>query len=302
MSIVKKILSRIARQSRWYNEVVFQDCAKFWKIDNYQIEVVNLGSNSAKYGFDYSDCNIIGYNWAMGPQSLMMDLNILQCYYSYLKPGATVIIPLCPFSCMVGYDFSYFSDKYYTVLNHAQIPFFNIHKRVLMNDMRNHPENYIPFVDVLKAVINKLFFWRKKKGATCLDFEKDALVFINSWKGQFFIKDFEEEWSCNNKNSFKESQELLSKIVDFCIRYGFKPAVVMPPISPTLKQYFTEGTVNRYVVNYVKDAIGDGAIFLNYLEDKNFADNSLFKNTYFSNNVGAKLFTKTVLQDLSLLK
>lgn len=302
MSIVKKILSRIARRSSWYNEVIFQDCAKFWKIVDYKIDVVNLGSNSAKYGFDYSECGIVGYNWAMGPQSLMMDLNILQCYYSYLKPGATVIIPLCPFSCMVGYDFSYFADKYYTVLNHAQIPFFNIHKRVLMNDMRNNPGNYIPFVEVLKVLVNKLFFWRKKKNTTCSDFEKDAIVFINAWKGQFFIKDFDDEWSCNNKNSYKESQELLGKIVDFCKRYDFRPAVVMPPVSPALKQYFPEIIINRYVVNYVKGAIGEEVIFLSYLDDKRFIDNSLFKNSYFLNNDGAKLFTKTVLQDLSLLK
>lgn len=301
MKIIKKLLSYTARRSYWYNNVVFQDCAKFWNIKEYQIDVVNLGSNSAKYGFDYSDCGVVGYNWAMGPQSLMMDLNILQCYYSYLKPGATVLIPLCPFSCMVGYDYSYFSDKYYTILNHAQIPFFNIHKRVLMDDIKRNPGKYIPLVEILKMIAEKVLFWRKKKDTTICDFEKDALVFINSWKGQFFIKDFDDEWSCNNMNSYKESQELLFQIVDFCKRYGFKPAVVMPPISPSLKQFFPEKRLNRYVVNYVKETIGENAIFLNYIDEEQFNNNDYFWNSYFLNNKGAKIFTKAVLRDLSIL-
>lgn len=300
MSLINKILSRIARKSNWYNNIVFQDCAKFWRIDNYQIDVVNLGSNSAKYGFDYSGCEVVGRNWSMGPQSLMMDLNILQCYYSYLKPGATVIIPLCPFSCLVGYDYSYFTDRYYTVLNHAQIPFFNIHKRVMMNDMMNNPGKYIPFVEVLKVVVNRLAFWHKGKDNTVTDFDKDSQVFINSWKQQFFLKDFDDELSCLNKNSYIESQEILGKIVDFCIRYGLKPVVVMPPVSQALKKHFSSKAIDKFVIDYVNGVIGKDVLFLNYLENKDFTDFSLYKNSYFLNERGAIQFTKTVLNDINI--
>lgn len=299
MSYLNKILSRIARNSDWYNNVVFQDCSKFWGIRDYNIDVVNLGSNSAKYGFDYSECEVVGRNWAMGPQSLMMDLNIIQCYYSFLKPGATVLIPLCPFSCLVGYDYSYFSDKYYTVLGHSQIPCFNIHKRVTMNDMKLNPYRYIPVIEFVKTLTSKLKF-RQRKKAIVVDFDKDSERFINSWKSQFFIKDFDDEWSLLNQNSYIESKEILYKIVDFCTRYGLKPVIVMPPVSSSLKKCFSDDTIKRCVTNYVKEAVGGDVKFLNYFDDKRFNDNALFSNSYFLNSIGAKLFTKTVLKDLNI--
>lgn len=298
MKIINKLLSRIARKSDWYNKVVFQDCAKFWSIRDYQIDVVNLGSNSAKFGFDYSECNIVGHNWAMGPQSLMMDLNIIQCYHSFLKPGATVIIPLCPFSCLVGYDYSYFSDKYYTVLGHAQIPCFNIHKRVLMNDMKLNPYKYIPFFEMVKTISSKVKLTKKKSFP--LDFEKDAERFVNSWKSQFFIKDFDEEWSLLNQNSYFESKEILHKITDFCLRYGFKPVIVMPPISSSLRKHFSSRAIEQCIINYVDEAVGKEVKFLNYFSCNSFNDNSLFSNSYFLNPSGAKLFTKQVLSDLNI--
>lgn len=298
MRAIKNYLKRVAIQSSWYNNTIFQDCAKFWNIKDYQIDVINLGSNSAKYGFDYSESDLIGHNWAMGPQSLMMDLNILQCYYSYLKPGATVLIPLCPFSCLVGYDYSYFSDKYYTILNHSQIPFFNIHKRILMNNMRNNPISYIPMTAFIHSFISSLGLKKRKIEEQC-DYDKDAVRFINSWKQQFFLKNFEDEWSLLNQNSYCESKEILQKIVDFCKRYGFNPVIVMPPVSPALKNYFSDAVFNRCVTNYIKESVGDDVLFLNYFNDISFSDYSLYKNSYFLNTTGAKLFTKRVMSDLN---
>ncbi len=298
MKYLNKILSRIARRSNWYNNVVFQDCSKFWNIKDYNIDVVNLGSNSAKYGFDYSDCDVIGHNWSMGPQSLMMDLNIIQCYHSYLKPGATVLIPLCPFSCLVGYDFSYFSDKYYTVLNHSQIPCYNIHKRVMMYDMRLNPYKYIPMIEFVRTVISKVKPGKKKK-PQC-DFEKDAVRFINAWKEQFFLKEFDDEWSLLNKNSYEESKEILRKTTDFCERYGFKPVLVMPPVSQPLRKYFNEKALDQCIINYVKEAVDGSVTFLNYFDDSQYNDESLFMNSYFLNKKGAVIFTKQVLNDLGL--
>jgi hypothetical protein len=37
------------------------------------LEIVNLGSNHPKFGFDYSDLDIKGENWAVGPQTLEYD-------------------------------------------------------------------------------------------------------------------------------------------------------------------------------------------------------------------------------------
>lgn len=83
--------------SPWYQQK-FQDCQKFWKGVTEGLEIVNLGSNSAFYGFDYSNLPIKAANWAMRPQSFPQDLAILKTYYRYLRPRAIILIALCPYS------------------------------------------------------------------------------------------------------------------------------------------------------------------------------------------------------------
>ena len=301
MSFIVRILNKLARSTSWYKEVMFQDCEKFWRLNDFELDVVSLGSNSAKFGFDYSNENVKGCNWAMGPQSLQLDLNILQTYYSYLKPGATVIIPLCPFSCLVGYDYSYWSDKYYTILHHSQIPCFNIHKRILMNDIRQNPYRYIPLLQVLKEMVKKVKHHKALAIDSDMQMQNNADIFINSWKEQFFLKDFDKELSLLNKHSYKESQEILFKIVDFCKRYGFTPVIVMPPVSKHLRSRFSKVAMKRLVNDYVMDAVGKDVRFLNYFSSNDFESNVYFRNSYFLSESGAKDFTKKVLTDLNLI-
>lgn len=298
---IKRILNKIARSSSWYKEVVFQDCEKFWNLKEFNLDLVNLGSNSAKNAFNYRGLNINAANWAMGPQSLQLDLNILQTYYSYLKPSATVLITLCPFSCLVGYDYSYWGDKYYTILHHSQIPCYNIQKRIQMYDIKQNPYKYIPFISALKIFKDIICPGKKESHMTKQQMERDVSRFLDSWKKQFFIKDFDKELSLLNKHSYRESQCILSQLVDFSKRYGFKPVIVLPPVSPYLRRYFSESMIERYINNYIYGAVGQETMFLNYFDSEEFTDFNLYKNSYFLNLQGAKLFTNRVLNDLNIL-
>ena len=163
-----------------------------------------------------------------------------------------------------------------------------------------NPYKYIPLYEIVKAIVLKLWFWRKKNHHC--DFKKDSLRFVNAWKKQFFLKDFEEEWSLLNKNSYEESKEILHSIVDFCVRYGFKPVIVLPPISKELREHFSKNALERCIIDYVRETVGDKVPFLNYIDDASFNDNTLFMNSYFLNKKGAKLFTNTLIQELSKLQ
>ena len=82
---MKIIIKRWVRKSKWFNEIVFKDCEKFWTLNDYNIDVVNLGSSSGVHAFNYEEQDLKGKNWAMSPQSLLMDFAILKNYVSYLK-------------------------------------------------------------------------------------------------------------------------------------------------------------------------------------------------------------------------
>lgn len=101
-NFIKIKLNGLIRRSYWYNNILFPDCKKFWSHNTFNLDVVNLGSNSGKYAFEYSEEHVKAANWAMGPQTLLADFEILKNYCSYLKNDAVVIIPLCPFTCLGG--------------------------------------------------------------------------------------------------------------------------------------------------------------------------------------------------------
>lgn len=58
------------------------------------LEIINLGSNHPKFGFDYTELDVKGENWAVGPQTLEYDFAILRNNISHLAPGAVVVLPI----------------------------------------------------------------------------------------------------------------------------------------------------------------------------------------------------------------
>jgi hypothetical protein len=97
--IIPFILNVLIRYSYWY-KIKYEDSLKFLNIPK-DLEVINLGSNSGKYGFDYSKVGLLGMNWAVGPQTITFDNKILQNYISYLKKDAFVILTIVPFSSIL---------------------------------------------------------------------------------------------------------------------------------------------------------------------------------------------------------
>ena len=128
-NLLEKVCNKIVRHTQWYDQF-WNGAQKFWNLRCFNLSVVNLGSNSGKYAFNYEGLDICGMNWALGPQSLVHDFNILKNYFSYLKSGATVIITLCPFSSLVSKYSKKHNLKYYTFLHPATIIGFKESERI----------------------------------------------------------------------------------------------------------------------------------------------------------------------------
>lgn len=291
---LKNILNKWVRKSPWFTEGDLKDCQKFWDGIPFELDVVNLGSNSAKYGFDYSDQNLKAANLAMGPQCLLMDLNILKAYKEHLNPNAIVFIPMCPFSSMAGYNYL-IDPKYHTFLPPQYIPNYNKKTRTRMMNLKNNPLNSYPlmrlFVD-LRNWITKPF--RRKN--CYVDFERDALKWVNAWMNEFDIESFEDNLTEENAKNKKDSASIIKTIYDYCIDNGFKPYVVLPPITSVLSQKLSTSMREKYIVDYIKMAQIPEDHFLNYLDDEELGNNeNYFQNAYFLNTEGAKKFTRKVL-------
>ncbi len=296
---LKNILNKWVRKSPWFTEGDLKDCQKFWDGIPYELDVVNLGSNSAKYGFDYSGLTVNAANLAMGPQCLLMDLNILKTYKDHLKPNAIVFIPMCPFSSMAGYNYL-IDPKYHTFLPKENIPNYNKKTLARMMNLKNSPLNSYPlmrlFVDLRNWLTNPF-----KRHNNSVNFEKDAQKWVDAWMNEFDIISFEDNLSLENAKNKKDSASIIKSIYDYCIDNQFKPYVVLPPISSFLSQKLPPSMREKYIVDYIQQAGIPRDHFLNYLDDEEIGKNGkYFQNAYFLNADGAKLFTNKLMRAVKL--
>lgn len=303
--MIKEYLNKLCRYSHWYKTSIFGDCEKFWNIPSSKLKIVNLGSNSGKYGFDYRTASVPAANWGVGPQPLMLDYAILQTYHTHLAPGAVVLIPLCPFSSLVGYDFSYLYDKYYSILPPNLIPCFNHEKAKEVLNIKNNPYQFIPLLAIIREIkfrILTIIHHKKEEYPSEKEQIQNAEFFINCWKNQFAITDFEAPLNSKNLQSYKDSQFILRNIVNFCHNHEYKPILILPPTTEYLSCKFSDKMRKLYIYDYLQEAVGSTVPFLNYFEDKELQNPKYFRNSFFLNQEGAVKFTTKVLNDLKLIK
>ena len=291
--IIQRLLNKLARRSYWYNHIEFADCQKFWLHNTFDLDVVNLGSSSALAAFNYADYpQLKAANWAMAPQTLVADFEILRNYSCYLKKGAMVIIPLCPFSCLGGSN-NDLADKYYTVLNIASMPHASFRRQQQQMQVKNNPWRYYPLAQLLaKKPKNKHI----EKNAL----EADAKMRMESWRKEFSIIRFSDPLSLVNKDAYSDGAELLSQMVAYCEERDFKPVFVMPPVSEAMREQFTPEMKQLFIDDFVKKGFGVKAKFLDYFADARFSDD-LFQNSFILNGVGARKFTEVVLKEAGLI-
>lgn len=292
--IIKRVLNKLARRSYWYNHIAFGDCSKFWNHQTFDLDVVNLGSSSSVAAFDYS--GIAGLkvaNWAMAPQTLVADFEILRNYSCFLKQGATVIIPLCPFSCLGGSNDD-LADKYYTVLNIASIPHASYRRQQQQMEIKNNPWRYYPLVQLIA----------RKPKTTNLEvgnFAADAKMRMESWRKEFSMIRFTDPLSLVNRDAYQDGAKILSRIVDYCVERDFNPIIVMPPVSEALREKFTPEMKKLYIDEFVNKGNENKAKYLDYFEDKRF-ELSDFQNSFVLNSEGARKFTGIILKDAEVVQ
>lgn len=294
------LINTLLRRSAWYNNILFPDCRKFWKQSHFNLDIVNLGSSSAKYAFSYDKFDIKSANWAMAPQSLSADFALLQNYYSYLKPeGATVIIPLCFFSSLGGADDD-FDDKYYTLLKFSSIPHGSKRKKLKTIDSQINPIKYFPLWGIVYEIKHFLTCLKSSK-TNEVDIKTSARMLIDSWMKEFSLYDLDNTLDIVNRDRFIQSKAVLSNIIDFCIKKSIKVVIVVPPATKCLLEYFSESALETYVESFVSEAVKKGVQYINYLNNDEFKDLDHFTNALFLNDKGADIFTNRVLSDLGII-
>ncbi|MFR5894867.1 MAG: hypothetical protein ACLUGY_10690 [Phocaeicola massiliensis] len=238
VSIALAPINKIVKRTNWYKNVT-PEWGKFpiekWYRTNLDrnYDIVNVGSSSALYAFNYEGIPVKAFNWAMQPQSMEYSFRILKNFSSILGPKGIILIPLGPFSglSVTGKWTERLNDRYYGILDPSTIDSYN---RVALRRKQ-------PFLADPKNAIKRLIKDEKPKHfpncSICLSkeaFENDAQRWMNGWQKEFGISDVNAPKSKENVAGSAARMETFKQMIDFCLERDLRPVLVMPPVHPAL--------------------------------------------------------------------
>lgn len=320
LNIIKRIVckfvyyllfSPILKKTNWYKNFFLKDIypGNIWYREHSErnFDLIALGSSGAKWAFDFSCCSIKAMNWAQQPQGLVEDYNLLRNFHSILRKDGIVIITIMPFTSVNRQTGLLDALKYININAHEPIQphLYNKAKKVAdMPLLMGKPA----LKALIKYIIGKDVPIRTDSYAqvtsnpmTIEQLEKNALDFINGWKKQFNIKDFDEPLTLENKKGREYRTILMRTLVDFCIEREYKPVYVIPPVTKYLFNFFSPSFNETYIYSFLREVDRD-ILLLDYSNEESLQKDELYFNSFFMNKKGRETFTKRVLKDLKLIQ
>ena len=321
---VKQIIKRLflcasgcelLKHTRWYEGLfvgadheIYPDNVWYREHDERNFDLVNLGSSGGKWAFDYSDENIKAMNWAQQPQTLVADYNLLRNFHSILHPGGVVIITIMPFTSLNKETNLMDAVRYLKIGAHEPI------QPHLYGKARRYAEYPILFKKSAVKGLLKYFLHResspKANDAKAMltnnpmderQLEADAQRWVDGWKRQFGIRDFEAPLTEQNKRGQEFRVEIMRQLIDFCMEREYRPVYVIPPVTRHLARYYTRKFEEMYVYGFLREVSREIPL-LDYSKDGTLQSDSYYFNSFFLNQRGRKLFTHRVLEDLRRLE
>lgn len=116
------------------------------------------------------------------------------------------------------------------------------------------------------------------------------------WRRQFEITDFNAPLNERNRKTFAETVPILCDGLRMCVANGWRPIIVLPPISRHYDEVFKPVFWKTYVSDFVAAANPVKAPYWDYGADPRFRDDSLYANSLMLNRKGRALFTAEIVQ------
>lgn len=295
-----KLIDDLLKHSSWY-KTKFGDAFRI-KHAPYYLDVMSLGSNPSKFGIDFTECNLLGYSFAVGPQTLEFDFKILKEFYghlSYMGPRLVLFV-LCPFgTCKSIYremDGEVCNNvRYYPILPKEDIPNYD---ESLNNSQIIHPSLYVSKIlkTFLVGEVLQLLERDTKKRQTAVFMQNSAENYIRNWKKEFQLEDFDPAHISNYvKDALQFNKRVLDEVVVFCKDNVLHPILVIPPLTKELNVLIPDEFKECCTYSVVRR---NDIPLLDYSMDERFCQHSNFLDALKMNKQGRILFTNQLVKDL----
>lgn len=263
------------------------------------LQVINLGSNQPKFAFDYSNTDIKGDNWAVGPQTFEYDFSILKKFHSFLAQQGVVVIPICLFSFFLYRKENRITHyKYYTFLDRDLIvnPSNKEYQKELKYPLLSHP---LRIRYLLKDIPKDTRLeWKENPLKAKEELEKDSKRWIECWNKEFNINIDNLKLSKKNKDDIQANINILHEMLQFCIDRSYRPIIALLPVTEYLSNKLPTNFIEDYILTYINEANTFNIPVMNYIKDTRFINPNLYINSFFFNKKGRILFTETFINDL----
>ena len=293
-------LNSLYKRTNHFNNQ-FVDIRKYWREDGIpdNLQIVNVGSNHPKFGFDYTDTGVRGANFAIGPQTFEYDYAVLRKNVSHLAPNAVVVFPIC-----LQNFFLYRQEnravhtKYYTFLESHDIIGYSSKEKLWEIDfpLFRHPKRLRYLLK--DARTDNRLEWTENPMKTEMELEKDADFWIRCWDREFDIHIPSSYISDKNRDDIQQNIRIMKEMIEYCKQHDLSPVIVILPVTRNLSSRFADDYLQTHVLRYINESAKAGAPVKNYLKDDRFTDPSLYINSFFFNKTGRKAFTKVFVEDL----
>lgn len=292
---IKFIINKFIKGTSWYRSI-FNDARRILDAP-YNLDIINFGSNPAKFDINYSEATIRGYNFAVGPQCMKYDYKLLQHYSNHLSPNGERILLLlfCPFSfCKDDYHLESdgeiaYNDRYYSVLPNKEISNFNQGR---YNKLYVSPSDL--GLSLYKNLI--LFFLKNLKNRfsnSHINLEESAENYLFSWKKEFFLDSFDvSKISEQVKTSLIFNNNLLNKEIDYCNKNKINLFIIVPPISKYIGSKIPNEFCDFCFWNILKEK---PVTIIDYTKSQFFTQDYMFRDALCLNKVGSIKFTNHLI-------
>ena len=293
INLVNRCANKVVMHTDWYNNKMWGGASKFWHQNVFGLDVVNLGSGAGVHAFNYESVDIKGANWALGPQSLVHDFNILKNYFSFIREGGCVIITVCPFSGLFSQYGRDHNFKYYSFLHPATILNFEESERQKAFRYKLNPFKEIPMICIKETIKEQI---RKLRKRPEVSMESSAKAIMNGWMKQFCIEDLSSSLSMQHQQEIEIRKKTLLEMSEFCKERSLNPIIVLPVMNYSLLRLFPKEFKYNYIDRLTRDV---GIPVLDYMKDEMSDNDMYFANALMLNEIGAKYFTQKVIKDMA---
>jgi len=265
-------------------------------------DAIAFGSAYCRYGLDFSETDVKGYNYGYASQFFYYTHLMLHQYAKTCKKGGVVYLIIADLVFAKEGKGLYGADEYVKFLKKSIL---GEEYSIWRYTRSRFPVIFHPRLVV--SCVKRLCGFKFPNSLTSLENNSLAETEVileaekrcKSWCKQFGLANtIDNSIPKELDEVFVITRRLLTDMIQFCLDNGLKPILVVTPVSKIMNDRLGDDFIKCVLFDNISKANKQNVPLMNYLGDERFGDYHLYHNNAdFLNARGRRLFTEILVSD-----